>query len=368
MSKLISSRVPPSVPDKFNILCVGEAPGAEEAANGEPFIGKAGQLQQRYFERLGLRRSDIAYMNLCNYRPAENKFENCLGTDQLEEGVHEVREVIKKKKPNVVVALGAWPLFYLTGQCGTEKERPKPGSGIMLYRGSRLPMTDNPNQKVFATYHPSFVLRTWSWNPVFFHDLSKAVEDSQFPDFRYPEYDEYIDPPSDILATLVEEAKAAEWISLDIETFRGGEFSCVGFAYRNKTGRDIGVCITYQRPDLWRFAKEIWECNTPKILQYGTYDISFMRYFYRWKIGGYYNNVGWDTYVASASIYPDFPRRLDFLCSVYTRMPYYKEERKVWRKQNDMNILWKYNIKDTISTMLIAFEQMKDIGRLFNGK
>jgi len=375
MTKLSTKRVPPIIPKgDFNILVVGEAPGNEETAVGEAFIGKSGQLQQRYFERLHKYRGvDIGYMNLCNYQPDNNDFEHCLGTSQLQEGLDEIHDVIRTKKPNVTVAFGNWPLFFLSGNCGTKNNRPNPGSGIMLYRGSRLAMHDKfGGGKLYAAFHPSFVLRTWSWNPVFFHDIQSAVEDSGFPDLRHPTYEEYIDPPADVLHTLVQEAQQSEWISIDIETFRGGKFSCVGFAFRKRDNsggnpKDVGVCITFQRPDLWRFAKEIWECPTPKIFQYGTYDISFMRHFYQWKVGGYYNGVGWDTYVASASIMPDFPRGLDFLASVYTRFAYYKEERKVWRQEGDMTTLWKYNIKDTVATLHIALKQMSEIKELFHG-
>lgn len=103
----------------------------------------------------------------------------------------------------------------------------------------------------------------------------------------------------------------------------------------------------------------------PKILQFATYDIPFMSRFYQWKIGGYYDGVGWDTFVASASLLPDFPRGLDFLISIHTRFPYYKSDRKVWKIVGDMNILWKYNIKDTVGTHAVAMEQMGQMKELF---
>lgn len=371
---LISSRVPPSSPvGDYNILVVGEAPGSEEAANGEPFIGKAGDLQKRYFERLGIKRSQIKYMNLCNYRPRENDFTHCLNTPELEEGLHEIRDAIKLQRPNVIVAFGNWPLFFITGHCGLTNNKPKPGTGIMSYRGSILSALDmfgGPTQKVIPTFHPSFVLRTWSWNPVFFHDLKRVVEDSAFPELNLPEYHEFIDPPQDTLYDLVSRAQKSDWISLDIETFKGGKYSCVGFAFKTKDSfplQDayVGVCVTYLRPDLARFSKEVWNCDTPKILQYGTYDASFMRHFYGWRLGGYYDSRGWDTYIASASLLPDFPRGLDFLASIHTRFPYYKTENKVWREMGDMNILWRYNIKDTVATHQIAEEQMSKIKELF---
>jgi hypothetical protein len=117
--------------------------------------------------------------------------------------------------------------------------------------------------------------------------------------------------------------------------------------------------------DLWEYAKRMWESSTPKIFQYGTYDIPFMDFFYSWKSGGFYDGQGFDTHVASASLLPDYPRSLDFLVSLHTRIPYYKTERKIWKEEGDMNILWRYNIKDTVGTYLVAEDQMRILGEQY---
>jgi len=366
-----TQRVPFEGPDTYNIMCVGEAPGAEEVGQGRPWIGKAGQLIERYFDRHGVPRTKIKWANLSKVRPGQNhnKFEALLGSSQLQEGLDELSEEILRVRPNVIVALGNWPMYYLTGAAGIDGKTKKkvPGTGIFLYRGSRLSALDNfggSTQKVFCSFHPSYINRVWGWNPVFHQDIGKAVFDSTFPEFRYPEYEEFIDPNPSLLHDLVHESLSADWISADIETFPNKQFSCVGWAYKHKD-KMKGVCITYERPDLHRFAKEIWECDTPKILQFATYDAPFMSRFYQWKLGGYYDGLGWDTFVASASLLPDFPRGLDFLVSIHTRMAYYKSDRKVWKKEGDMNILWRYNIKDTVGTLLVAESQMNEMKELF---
>jgi len=128
-------------PDNYNIMLVGEAPGAEEQGQGRPFVGRSGQLLERYLERNLVTRSQVKLANLSKYRPGtnHNKFEVLLGSTQLEDGLGELSEEIKRARPNVIIALGNWPLYYLTGKCGLDKTKPKPGSGILLYRGSRLP-------------------------------------------------------------------------------------------------------------------------------------------------------------------------------------------------------------------------------------
>lgn len=354
-------------PDEYNIMLVGEAPGAIEVGQGRPFVGPAGELLERYLGRHMVMRHQVKLTNLCKHKPSKNsnKFQLLLGSSQLEDGLNELAEEINCVKPNVILALGNWPMYYLTGKCGTIKGKPIPGTGILTYRGSRLPAVERfggESQKVFCTLHPSYVKRpyNWGWNPVFYVDLGHAVEDSKFPELRYPEYEEYIDPDPGTLQALVQESLNAKWISLDIET---NPF-CVGWAYE-KDGVMKGVCVTYDRPDLMHYCQQVWESNVPKIFQFGTYDIPFMDRFYQWTIGGYYDGVGWDTYVASASLLPDFPRGLDFLISLYTRFPYYKDEIGQYKKTGSMLSRWQYNIKDTVGTYQVAMAQMPEIKELF---
>jgi len=219
-----TQRVPFEGPDSYDIMAVGEAPGAEEQGQGRPFVGRSGQLLERYLERNLVPRREVKLANLSKYRPGtnHNKFEALIGSSQLEDGLDELAEEIKRAKPNVIIALGNWPLYYLTGACGLDKNKPKPGSGIFLYRGSRLPALPKfggGDQKVFISLHPAYITRVWGWNPVFNLDIARAVEDSKYPELRYPKYKEYIDPDPSTLYDLVHESLSADWISCDIETF-----------------------------------------------------------------------------------------------------------------------------------------------------
>jgi uracil-DNA glycosylase family 4 len=368
MTSIYPTPVPYEGPDSYRLLVVGEAPGGEEIGQGRPFIGKSGQLLRRYLERQGCEvpTNDVKFANLSKYRPKGNKFSLLLDSDELAQGISDLQEEVERVKPNCILALGGWPMWFLTGECGRRAGKPVPGSGIKNYRGSILPAKDEfLNTKVICSYHPSYIERDWKWNPVFFKDLCRAAEDRKFPDLNYPEWEEHIDPPIDILKGLVSETLESKWAAVDIETFPGGTFSCVGWAFRRPDNTIVGVCVTYKRMDLWSQVKLMWESDVPKIFQYGTYDVSFMQHFYSWEIGGFYGGTGWDTYVASANLYPDFPRGLDFLCSIHTRMPYYKTERKVWKEKGDMTILWKYNIKDDVGTLLIAEDQQRLLGELY---
>lgn len=361
MSKVGTTYVPsePASRGDRKIMVVGEAPGANEEQKLRPFIGDSGDLMIRYFGRHRVFREELHLTNLCKYRPDKNKFEKVLGTQELEEGLEELRQEIIEYQPNVIVAMGNWPLYYLTGHCGSNKNKPVPGAGITNYRGSVLPNTLVPGgPKVLATYHPAFIVRPtgFAMHPIFAMDLGRALEQAAFPEIRYPLYESHIDPDQGTLQLLMDEMVESRMVSIDIETF-GQTLACVGFTSSEKWG----LCLTFENPVAWEVSEYLLQTQTPKMFQFGAFDINWLKYFYQWETRGYGEGQGWDTYIASASLMPEFPRGLDFLTSIYTAFPYYKTERKDWKQTGDLKTLWEYNIKDIIATLMIGNAQAKEL-------
>lgn len=352
MSKINSKRVPGVGPEDAKIMFVGEAPGRNEEIEGEPFVGRSGELLTRYLGRLGLRRSDVRLENLCKYRPSGNKFHHLLDSEELELGLEELKESIERIRPNVIVALGNWPLYYLTDIGERTKNKAK---GITKKRGSVTECTMVEGLKVLPTYHPAYIIRPqgFKWNPVFFTDLEKVKRISAYQEIREPEFESLIDPPGDILEQTVREMCEAEWLAIDIETFEGNVVSCFGVA----DSAHRGLCITYQNETGWHHAERILASPAKKIFQFGSFDVMFLHRFYGFET----QNYAFDTFIAAASLMPAFPRGLDFLSSLYTDFRYYKEERKIWKESGDMQTLWEYNVKDCIATYIIAMKQMAEL-------
>lgn len=361
--RLSSVFVPPDGPDDADIYGVGEAPGKEEETHRvlgrlqpTPFVGKSGSVMRSYFhDRLSVPPTRLRFNNLCPFRPEKNKFEYCLDTSQLADGLKALREDIERVNPKVIVAFGAWPAFFLAGKTN---DRGEPGTGILNWRGSIVPSKPEfGSRKVVCSMHPAFLIRSWAWHPIFQHDLARVKEQADFPEIRAPLYEVFIDPPEPDLGILVEEMSQAEWLTIDIENFTDQTISCVGFS--DRPGR--ALVITY-RLDIWRqVVAELCTSPAKKNFQYGTYDINFLSRFYKIPV----RNYAFDTYIAAASLMPAFPRGLDFLTSIYTEMPYYKEDRKTWKKSGDLDILWQYNAKDDVSQTMVAQGQMKELEELF---
>ena len=192
MPESISSRYVPDIgPEDAQAVLVAEAPGSEEDRKLQPFVGEAGNKLNTVLGRNGNSREIIdagagivRLANLAHYRPPKNHFEALLGTKQLEQGLNDLYNYLREHRPNVVCAMGNWPLFFLTGKKGK-----KPGTGILNWRGSILECNVKGLEglKVIPTVHPAAILRDGSLYPVFDQDIKRVIKDSEFPELRLPQ-------------------------------------------------------------------------------------------------------------------------------------------------------------------------------------
>lgn len=132
------------------LMFVGEAPGADEDRQGEPFVGAAGQLLTKIIQATGLGRSQVYIANILKCRPDTpgQNFGNRKPT-VAEMGVcfPWLERQIEIIQPKVIVALGATAVEGLLGHC----------SGITRMRGTWQTYRNLP---VMPTYHPSYLLRS----------------------------------------------------------------------------------------------------------------------------------------------------------------------------------------------------------------
>ena len=136
-------------------LFVGEAPGAEEDARGEPFVGQAGRLLDNMLAALGLARERNVYIaNVLKCRPPNNRTPEPGETDACRPYLERQVELIR---PKLIVALGKSAASLLLG---TDATIASLRGRVHHYRGSPL----------IVTYHPAYLLRNLP-------DKAKAWED-----------------------------------------------------------------------------------------------------------------------------------------------------------------------------------------------
>lgn len=100
-----------------SLVLVGDAPGAHEEEEGHPFAGPTGQLLDKIFMAMGLRRDEVYLTTVYPRRPAAEPGEDRAPTaEEMAQGMEFVREEIALVRPRVVVALGEWARHGLGGE------------------------------------------------------------------------------------------------------------------------------------------------------------------------------------------------------------------------------------------------------------
>lgn len=144
-------------------LCfVGEGPGADEDAQGEPFVGKAGQLLDRMIQAMGFSRDEIYVCNVVKCRPPDNRKPTADEMAACSSFLHRQLELVE---PEVIVALGATALEGLLGKSAGRITSVR--GNWRLYRGKVA---------VMPTFHPAYLLRTESAKKDVWNDLKLVVE------------------------------------------------------------------------------------------------------------------------------------------------------------------------------------------------
>ena len=141
-----------------DLMFVGEAPGADEDIQGEPVVGRAGQLLTKIIEAIDLRREDVYIANVIKCRPPGNRNPE---PDEVEQCEPFLFRQIDTVKPKVIVALGKF-----AAQCLLRTSDP-----ITRIRGREFKYRD---AILIPTYHPAYLLRTPSAKREVWEDMKKV--------------------------------------------------------------------------------------------------------------------------------------------------------------------------------------------------
>ena len=144
---------------KADLVFIGEGPGADEDAQGLPFVGRAGKLLTQMIEAMGLRRGDVYICNVVKCRPPENRQPE---KDEVTACSPFLFRQLDVLKPKVIVCLGSTAAQTLL----------QTNRGISHFRGEWL---DFRGYKMLATYHPAYLLRNPGAKSEVWKDLQKVM-------------------------------------------------------------------------------------------------------------------------------------------------------------------------------------------------
>ncbi len=146
-------------------MVIGEAPGAEEDRQGEPFVGRAGQLLNAILRSVGLQREEVFIANILKCRPPQNRDPK---SDEVEKCLPYLEGQVDLIRPRLILALGRVAAQNLLGSSepiGRMRGR------IHTFGEERIP--------VVVTYHPAYLLRSPLEKRKVWQDMQMAVSIAQ---------------------------------------------------------------------------------------------------------------------------------------------------------------------------------------------
>jgi uracil-DNA glycosylase family 4 len=144
--------VPGEGSPQARIMFVGEAPGADEDAQGRPFVGRAGQLLDKIIEACGLKREQVFIGNVLKCRPPDNRDPR---PEEIVSCLPYLQRQIEIIQPEIIIALGAHAARTLLNTN-------KPIGELRGQFHEYYPGLGRPPIKLMATYHTAFLLRSYT--------------------------------------------------------------------------------------------------------------------------------------------------------------------------------------------------------------
>lgn len=145
---------------RANVMFIGEGPGADEDAQGLPFVGKAGQLMNKAFQGLEIKRENVYIANIVKCRPPSNRVPE---QDEAVACLNYLRNQVILVKPKVIVLLGNTALKNILGN----------EYSITTSRGKWI---EHKGIKYMPTWHPAALLRDENKKIEFWNDLKKVAD------------------------------------------------------------------------------------------------------------------------------------------------------------------------------------------------
>lgn len=363
----ISRSVPGFGQNNPRIMIIGEAPGEVEESKGMPFVGPSGRILNTLLRDVGISRDECYITNVSKTRPPFNNFRSAFysktkPSQDLYALWTTLQQEIARVNPNLILCLGGEALSAVRQQT----------SNITIWRGHIL---TQDNRKVIGTFHPAYLMRktrkdsteqrlTWGYE-IAKLDFAKASKNCITPDLPSLNWDIKINPSfDDVIKHLTHLENSTKTISFDIETI-SNRTRCIALS----DGPRSSICIPFicKSPSegfgpRWTLDEEfhiltllkarLEDPHIPKVAQNFSFDATVLAKEFSINVKG----LLLDTMVGFHLCYPELPKALDFLHSIYTDVPRYSD----YNSSDDYST-WVYNSKDACVTHEISTAVEKEL-------
>ena len=365
----------PKGPAHAKIAIVVDFPTADDIWKGSPLSGRMGEWFQRLLLDTGIIPSACYITSAMKTRPRQDNPDlyytskkttaqkqgntQALGeawvSPEIPSEIQALHEELAAVSPTVILALGDYAMFALTGIYGS----------VDTWRGSHLDWTHNPSITVIPTYTPAQIMRQWEVKGFCQRDLQRVRDIAREPGYyAYPTYS-FLPSPTftqakDTLLSLLAIPLSGKRLPLacDIETI-ARHISCIGVAWSCREA----LCIPFLTLDghYWTEEEEIElmfllrSLLTHPLTEVFGQNFNYDNQYFA-KYLGFLPNLSFDTMIAQHVLFPGIPKALDFLSSMYCHWHrYWKDEINDYNKlPENMEQYWTYNCKDVVVTFECA--------------
>lgn len=361
------------------IMIVTDFPGANDKTS--LLTGHEGDILDDWLEGIGLKRNNIWLSSVYKIRPHRGDPRLLNEVVNIPDAQNEFLSEVSQINPNVIVPLGDTALKFLT-----EKK-----FKIKDYRGSIL-LSPNTSKKVVGTYHPSVFTFQNIWNRsdedddeseknvTFAHkyvsqlDFQRALDESHTSDYTVPNIRVDIARNSATLWKFLDEYTGYNEVGVDIEVINCIPVS-IAIAFNDYHACCIPLVSLHHLQSDWLMQSDevaimhkmlIDLFNRDGIVIYGQnfkFDQTALEVICAWHryLRSDINVI--DCGILAHALHPEFPKSLGFLNSIYTRLPYYKDEGKEFNyKKQSFKVFFEYNGKDACSQFGVAKALLQYIG------
>jgi len=344
--------------DPSSKICVlGEAPARTEMRLGAPLVGPSGDVFNDCLHAAGIARRECYILNIWPFMVTKGPKGSVIGPNgdvlwhdtygMTEEGMKEAGPTIERMKAcsaNVVITLGAPSLDLLYG-----KKRP-----MLKWRGSIL-YSERIGKKYIPTIHPAATLHgVYTWRYLIIGDMEKALGEAASPTHTPPDRNLIIRPSRAEVMEYFDVCENAGRLATDIEVINHN-VSLFSLSYRS----DEALSVPFLNPkgeEYWDLDDEvaIWKryaqvMGNPKVMKINQNIVGFDSVFLLSQCNVFTDGPLGDPMIAQSIMYPDFKMGLDFIASVHTKEPYWKDEGKIWKANHkiDWDTFQRYCAKDS---------------------
>lgn len=350
--------VPPYGDLKAKLAGCGEQPGHQEvrARPPRPFVGPAGQGLDECLLMTKISRHELYLTNvikdldkpLASYIDLDTRGKWTISTEGYEY-INDLGRELRALDLNCIVAFGNIALIALTNRVGITK-----------WRGSVIESTLVPGLKVVPTFHPAtFIPPKFNYlnKPVICEDLLRAKYESQFKEIKRTPRNIYTRPDFNQTINFLKHCwrvgRLGQLIGIDIEVIHG-EVDCIGISWSPTDS--ICIPFRYSGGDYFTVEQELYIMRaiahliqSEEIQKTGANFIFDTQFLFH-KYGIVPRGSLHCTQIAQKISYPDYPAGLAAVTTMYTDIPYYKEDGKQWMKMGagSWEEWWNYNGVDAL--------------------